>query len=132
MSELLYKEESGAIIGAAIEVYNLLGPGFLEAVYQEAMEIELTDREVPFVPQSELLIYYKRQPLKKRYYPDIICFGKIIVELKAIEHLTNHEDAQLQNYLIATRSELGLMFNFGSRRQLEWRRRVNTVDRTIR
>lgn len=129
MTELHLKDESHAIIGAAIEVYNELGAGFLEAVYHEAMEVELTRRQIPFTSQSELVIHYKNQPLRKRYVPDLICYGKIIVELKAVEQLTNHEDAQLHNYLHATGYELGLMFNFGSRQQLEWRRRVYTKRR---
>lgn len=132
MPDLLYREETGLIIGAAMEVYNELGPGFLEAVYQEAMEIELGLREILNVPQQELQVYYKGRPLKKKYNADFVCYGKIIVELKAIEGLTNHDEAQLFNYLSATKFELGLLFNFGSRRELEWRRRINTELRNKR
>ncbi len=85
-----------------------MGPGFLKAVYQEAMEIELGLRAVPNVPQPELQVRYKGRPLKKKYNPDFACYEKIIVELKAIEGLTNHDEAQLFNYLNATKFELGL------------------------
>jgi GxxExxY protein len=77
MAELIYKEEAYQIIGAAMEVYNELGPGFLEAVYQEALEIELGLRAIPYSPQQEMLVYYKGRPLKKRYIPDLICFGRL-------------------------------------------------------
>src|SRR5512136_423104 len=124
MTELLYRDEVYAIVGAAMEVYNQLGPGFLEAVYQEALEIELTERGIPFLSQKELRVLYKGQPLKKTYISDLTCYEKIIIELKAIDRLTGKDTAQLLNYLKATGLRLGLLINFGSSEKLEWERRV--------
>ena len=124
MAELLYRDEAYAIIGAAMEVYNQLGPGFLEAVYQEALEIELSECGIPFVSQQELRILYKGRPLKRTYMPDLVCYDKIIVELKALDRLTNKEMAQVLNYLKATGFRLGLLVNFGNSEKLEWERRV--------
>ena len=124
MTELLYRDEVYAIVGAAMEVYNQLGPSFLEAVYQEALEIELTERGIPFVAQKELRILYKGQPLKKTYISDLTCCEKIIVELKAIDRLTGKDIAQLLNYLKATGLRLGLLINFGNAEKLEWERRI--------
>lgn len=126
MAELLYKEEVYAIIGAAMDVYNHLGPGFLEAVYQEAMEVELTARNIPNSPEQDIRILYKGRPLKTFYTPDLICYGKIVVELKAIERLTSREEAQLLNYLKATTMPVGVLINFGSEKDLEWKRMVLT------
>ncbi len=126
MVELIAKDEVYAIVGAAMEVYNVLGPGFLEPVYQEALGIEFTDRGTPFEPQKELLIRYKGHCLKKSYIADFVVFGKIIVEIKAIDRLTSHDEAQLLNYLKATGMEVGVLINFGSADKLEWKRRVLT------
>jgi GxxExxY protein len=124
MTDLLFKDEAYAIVGAAMEVYNQLGPGFLEAVYQEALEIELTERGIPFVAQKELRIIYKERPLKKTYVSDLVCYDHIIVELKALDRLTGKDIAQLLNYLKATGLRLGLLINFGNAEKLEWERRV--------
>jgi GxxExxY protein len=124
MTELLLKEEVYAIVGAAIEVHRELGPGFLEAVYQEALELELLDRNVPFEAQRPLAITYKGRTLIKEYIADLICYDQIIAELKAIDRLTSREEAQLLNYLKATRLRVGLLINFGSHGRLEWRRLV--------
>jgi GxxExxY protein len=124
--ELLYKDEVYAIVGAAMEVYNTLGPGFLEAVYQEAFEIEMTERGIPFESQQELLIFYKGRQLHKAYLADIIASGKIIVELKALGCLSSHEEAQLLNYLKATGLELGVLINFGAAGKLEWKRMIKS------
>jgi GxxExxY protein len=124
MAELLFKDEVFAIVGAAMEVHSTLGYGFLEAVYQEAMEIELTRRQVPFASQSSVQIEYKGQQLQKAYVADLVCFGQIIVELKAIEKLTGREEAQLLNYLRATGMHVGILINFGSTGKLEWKRMV--------
>jgi len=88
------------------------------------MEIELTRREIPFEPQKPLTVHYKGQALEKRYNPDLICYGQIVVELKACEGLTGREVAQLLNYLKSTRMRVGLLFNFGSAVRLEWKRYV--------
>jgi GxxExxY protein len=124
MAELLYKEEAYAIVGAAMEVYNELGHGFLEAVYQEALALELTTRGIPFVQQTPVTISYKGQPLRQHYVPDFIAYGKIILELKAIQKLGPNEEAQLLNYLKATGLRLGVLLNFGHPDRLEWVRRI--------
>jgi GxxExxY protein len=122
--ELLLKDEVFAIVGAAIEVHRELGPGFLEAVYQEALELELAHRQIPFVPRQTLPIFYKGQRLKKEYEADLICYKQIIVELKALDRLSGKEEAQLLNYLKATGLRVGLLINFGSVGKLEWQRFV--------
>ena len=126
MTELLCKDEVYAIVGATMEVYNVLGPGFLEAVYQEALEIEFTERDIPFEAQQELRIAFKGRYLKKTYTSDFLVFGKVIVELKALDHLTSHDEAQLLNYLKATGMQVGVLINFGSASKLEWKRMVRT------
>ena len=123
--ELILKKEVYKIVGAAIEVSNELGSGFLEAVYQEALEIELKSRALPFVAQPTIRIAYKGRLLAKTYIPDFICFDQIIVEIKAIKGLTNIEQAQLLNYLKATGKPVGLLLNFGAPK-LEWKRMVLT------
>jgi len=124
MSELIYKDEVFAIVGAAIEVHRVLGSGFLEGVYQEAMEIECLTKGVPAVSQRILQIHYKHQTLKKEYIADLVCFEKIIVELKALDKLSGREEAQLINYLKATGYKVGVLINFGSHPKLEWKRFV--------
>ncbi len=124
MSELLYERESYAIRGAVFEVYGEMGSGFLEAVYQECMEKELKLRAIPNLAQSELRLVYKDEPLEQTYKPDFICFGKIIVELKAVKELVPEQKAQLVNYLKATGLRLGLLVNFGSYPNVEIERMV--------
>ena len=124
--ELLYKDEVYVIIGAAMDVYNNLGPGFLEAVYQEAMEIEIASRKIPALPEQKLYIEYKGTPLKKFYEADLICYEKIIVEIKAMDRLTSREESQILNYLKATGMKVGLLINFGAHNDLEWKRLVFT------
>ena len=118
------EEESYALRGAFFEVYKALGCGFLEDVYQESLEMELNFRKIPFVSQQSLQLNYKGYALKQVYKPDLICFGKIIVELKALSHLTNEHEAQLQNYLKATGIRLGFLVNFGHYPQVEIKRLV--------
>lgn len=130
--ELLYKDEVYAIIGAAMDVHNNLGPGFLEPVYQEAMEIESLARKIPALPEQKLLIQYKAASLKKYYEADLICCEKIIVEIKALDKLTSREESQLLNYLKATGLPLGLLINFGAHNDLEWKRMVLTSTKQTR
>ena len=120
--DILYTDESYAIIGACMEVYNDKGAGFLEAVYQECLEIEFGLRGIPFVAQKQLEITYKGQALKQRYVPDFLCYDSIIVELKAANELGGDHRAQVLNYLKATRLRLGLLVNFGQSGSLEWER----------
>lgn len=132
MTELLFKDEVYTIIGAAMEVYNQLGPGFGEAIYQEALEMESDLRIIPNNPQQDIFIVYKGQKLKKFFTPDLICYDKIIVEIKAIDRLTSREEAQLLNYLKATGMSVGLLINFGADRDLEWKRMVLTSQKPTR
>jgi GxxExxY protein len=132
MAELLLKDEVYAIIGAAMEVYNCIGPGFNEAIYQEAMEIEVDQRKIPNNPQQEIYIKYKETKLKQFFKPDFICFDKIIVEIKALSHLTSIEETQLLNYLKATGFPLGILINFGHESDLEWKRMAFTGNKSTR
>lgn len=111
--KILFKDESYQIQGAIFEVYREMGCGFLEAVYQECLEKELQRRGIPFVAQPELALSYKGVPLKQIYKPDFICFGKIILELKAVKEIAPEHKAQVFNYLKATGMKLGLLANFG-------------------
>jgi len=113
VEKLLYEDESYAIRGAIFEVYRVLGSGFLEAVYQESLQIEFSRRQIPFKAQVELPLVYKDQPLLQIYRADFICFEKIIVEIKAIKDIGDEHRAQVFNYLKATNYRLGLLVNFG-------------------
>ena len=114
----LYKEESFAIRGALFEVYNQLGYGFLESVYQESLIIEFRQRDIPFVSQPKVEIEYKGVTLTNAFQPDFICFNKIIVELKAVKELASEHRAQVLNYLRVSRFRLGFLVNFGSSTKL--------------
>jgi GxxExxY protein len=124
MTELVLKQEVYEIVGSAMEVYFRLGSGFLEPIYQEAIEIELSRRSIPFEARKKLTISYKGQPLRKKYIPDLFCFNQIIAELKVCERLESRQVAQLINYLRATGCRVGLLINFGSSIKLEWKRYV--------
>ena len=113
MNKIIYPEESYKIMGACFEVYKEKGCGFLEAVFQECLELELTDQAIPFLAQPNLSLEYKGRPLKQTYTPDFVCFGKIVVEIKAVSALTDEHRAQVHNYLRATGHHLGLLVNFG-------------------
>jgi GxxExxY protein len=130
--ELIYKEECYRIVGACFEVYNEKGCGFLEPVYQECMEIEFEYQKIAFLAQQQLRLFYRGRELKQKYIPDFICFGKIIVELKAVSKLIDEHRAQVINYLHATGFELGLLVNFGGYPKLEWERLVCTKKRVAR
>lgn len=123
--EIVFKEKSYKIVGACFEVYKDKGSGFLEAVYQECLEIEFTEQNIPFMAQPRLKLEYKGRLLKQNYIPDFICFDKIIIEIKAVKQLTDELRAQVINYLKATEKELGLLINFGHHPKIEHERFVN-------
>jgi GxxExxY protein len=123
---IIYKQESYAIIGACFEVYNEKGCGFLEPVYQECLGIEFEYRQIPATVKPSLTLNYRGRKLTQTYQPDFVCFGKIIVELKAVSALANEHRAQLLNYLNATGFELGLLVNFGHYPGLEYERIART------
>ena len=119
--KLLYRELTEKIIGAAMEVHRVLGAGFLEAVYEEALCIELDRIGVKYRNQEELNIIYKDVSLNRKYRADLIVEDKVIVDTKATSGLTEIDNAQVFNYLKATRKKVGLLVNFG-KKSLEWKR----------
>ena len=122
-NNLIYKEEAYKIIGAAMAVHSELGCGFLEAIYHEALLLEFDMQGIPYNSEVELTIEYKGIELKKKYCADIICYDKIIVELKAINTLDSVHESQVLNYLKATNFKLGLLINFGEE-SLKYKRMV--------
>jgi GxxExxY protein len=126
MDNFLYKDETYKIIGACFEVYREKGCGFLEPVYQECMEIESGIQGIPYIAKKSLRLQYKCRPLQHTYEPDLLCFDKVVVELKAVSALADEHRAQLLNYLNATGLEVGLLVNFGHYPGLEYERIVNT------
>jgi GxxExxY protein len=123
---IIFKDESYAIQGAIFEVHNVMGNGFLEAVYQECLEKEFRLRNIPFEAQNGLQLAYKGDPLKQKYIPDFVCYGKIIVELKACKALTEEHRAQVINYLHATDFKLGMLVNFSAYPKTTVMRILNT------
>ena len=121
---LVFPNESYAIRGAAMRVYNVLGSGFLEAVYQEALEIELEKRNIPYEKEKELEIYYDGIKSGKKYIADFVCYDKIILELKAVKELEDSHRSQIYNYLKATGFKLGFLINFGKYNELQIERKV--------
>ncbi len=124
--EKMRDPQTYAIIGAAMEVHRVLGCGFLEPVYQEALAKEFLLRGIPFRRELELAITYKGDLLAVKYKPDFICYDAVIVELMALDKLGGKEKAQVINYLKATRYERGLLLNFGTAR-LEYERLILTA-----
>ena len=123
MSDFLHKSDTFKIIGAAMEVHKELGCGFLESVYQEALENEFMERGIPYKREMPLKIYYKNKPLNKCFIVDFICYDKIIIELKAIPVIKSEHQAQVLNYLTATGLKIGLIINFG-KTSLEHKRTI--------
>ena len=124
MTELLLEKESYAVRGCVFEVYREMGCGFLEAVYQECMERELTEQGIPYESQKQLKLSYKGEPLKQVYIPDFVCYDQIVVELKAVKSATPEHRAQLINYLKASGMRIGFLVNFGAHPKA-------TIDRLI-
>lgn len=125
MADIVYKDESYRITGACFEVYKGKGHGFQEAVFQECLGIEFGLAGVPFIEHPTLNLSYKGRPLMQGYAPDFICYGKIIVELKAVKAIADEHLAQIINYLKATGMQLGLLVNFGAYPRIEIERFVN-------
>ena len=123
-NKILYKEESFAIVGACMKVHRTLGAGFLEAVYEEALEREFQNLKIPFKRQVKLDLYYGNQKLTKQYRADFICYDEIIVEIKAVSLIPTAFYAQLLNYLKCTNIELGMLINFGTS-SLTYKRMIN-------
>jgi len=127
---MLYPEESYQIMGACFEVHNQKGSGFLEPVYQECLQIELEHQNISFLAQAELKLTYRGRHLKQTFKPDFLCFDKIVVEIKAVDHLIGKHESQILNYLNATRFELGILINFGAHPKLEYKRFALTHTNT--
>jgi len=123
-SKVLYKEESYAVIGACFNVYKEMGSGFLEAVYPECLEIEFSEKKIPFETQKELQLKYRDQILKQTYKSDFLCYNKIIVEIKALSKIMDEHRAQILNYLNGGGCKLGILVNFGHHPKLEYERFV--------
>ncbi|MGO8689803.1 MAG: GxxExxY protein [Thermoguttaceae bacterium] len=118
----MFREVGFKLMGAAFEVYNQLGYGMAEEVYQQSLEIELALRGIPFQAKSQLTVFYKDKPLETRYKPDLFVFGGIVVELKAVAQLLSEHEAQLFNYMRIARQPVGYLINFGRKGELEWKR----------
>ena len=126
VSDLIFQQECYAILGACFEVYKDKGCGFHEPVYQECLGIEFEHCRIPAIPQPGLSLEYRGKILNQQYFPDFVCFGKVIVELKSVVAITDEHRAQVLNYLKAGTFKLGLLVNFGHYPKLEYERIVKT------
>lgn len=124
MPDLIYRDECYQIMGACFEVYREKGCGFLESVFHECLQIELAMRGIPYESERSLKLEYKGRALQQTYVADLVCYGRIILELKAVSRLVDEHRAQVLNYLNATGYRLGLLVNFGHHPKLEWERFV--------
>ena len=125
--DLLYPEESYAIIGACYNVYNEMGPGLLESVYQECLRREFIYQKIPFEEKKKLTLSYRGQMLDKKYEADFICYNKILLEIKASSDLTDNYRKQTIHYLKITDHKLALLVNFGHYPDLEYERYAHTL-----
>jgi GxxExxY protein len=127
-----FAEEGYAIMGAAFEVHRELGGGLLEEIYQQALEIEFELREIPYLADEELRIYYKTRLLRKWYVPDFLAYGRVLVEIKFLKQLIPEHEAQLINYMRITRQPVGYLINFGPIAKVEWKRFILSefIDQT--
>lgn len=120
----MLKDEGYQLMGAAFEVYNQLGYGMAEEVYQQSLEIELELRQIPFQSKAELVMSYKSKELQTKYKPDLFVFQSIVVELKAVSGLLPEHEAQLFNSLRIAGQSVGYLINFGRKGELEWKRLI--------
>jgi GxxExxY protein len=123
-SQKPYSQEGYALMGTAFEVHKVLGGGLLEDIYQEAMEIELGLRQIPYTSKENLATFYKEIRLKKHYEPDLLVYQQIVTELKSVRELVPDHEAQLMNYMRLTRKPVGYLINFGPIARVEWKRFV--------
>ena len=121
---MMLKQQGYDLMGAAFEVYNELGYGMAEEVYQQSLEIELQLRSIPFRSKAELDVFYKARILTAKYRPDIVVYEEIVVELKSLKELCADHEAQLFNYMRIARKQVGYLINFGRKGELEWKRFV--------
>ncbi len=124
MNKLIHEELTREILGACFEVYRDKGAGFLEAVFQECLELELADRGIPFAAQPRVSLSCKGRPLKQTFSPDFVCFDRVILEIKAVSKICDEHRAQIQNYLHASGLRVGLLVNFGHHPKAEFERFV--------
>jgi GxxExxY protein len=125
MVDILYKNESYKIIGKCMEVHKKLGPGLLESVYSEALEIEFKNGDIPYEREKKLPVWYDGKPLKKYFRADFVCYDSIIIELKATKFLIEADYNQTANNVKVTHFKLGLLINFGEP-SLKYRRIINS------
>lgn len=128
----MFEDEGYRLMGAAFEVYNDIGYGLAEEIYQQSLKIELQLREIPFKSKNELTVYYKGHMLRTQYIPDLFVFGGIVAELKAVRELLSEHEAQLFNYMRIARCPVGYLINFGHEGSLEWKRFILSTDRQER
>lgn len=125
MATLQYEQQTYQIIGSCMKVHQELGSGFLESVYQEAVEKTFSKNQVPYKRQQKIKIHFDGAELDKYFVADFVCFDKIILEIKACEYISKSHKDQLLNYLKSTKMEIGLLVNFGES-SLKWKRLINT------
>ncbi|NLS93355.1 MAG: GxxExxY protein [Planctomycetaceae bacterium] len=118
----MLREEGYKLMGAAFEVYNQLGYGMAEEVYQQSLEIELGLREIPYRSKPRLEVFYKTQKLETHFVPDLVAFDAIAVEIKAVSELVSDHEAQLFNYMRIARQCVGYLINYGKKGDLQWKR----------
>ena len=131
MDEFPLKQETHNIIGAAMEVHRRMGPGFLEAVYQECLSLEFKMQEIPFVGQPRVQLEYRGHKLRREYVPDFVCYEKVIVEIKAAKKCGDVDSAQVINALKSSSKPVGLLMNFGES-SLCWKRFANTRNESAK
>jgi GxxExxY protein len=120
----MLQDEGYRLMGAAFEVYNVLGYVMAEEIYQQSLEIELELRGIPFVTKRQLAVYYKDRQLQTWYCPDLLIYDQIVVELKAIAELSSDHEAQIFNYMRISGKQVGSLINFGKKGELQWKRLI--------